>query len=133
MTLGTVPSLTDLELVDPTSISQSLDRCLAVYRRWLYLPDDDQPIAALGAVAANLIPGDPLWMLYVGSPGSGKTETVAPLDALPYVHAAASFTEAALLSGTPRRKSRREHEAGCSGSLVSSASSSPRTSQAYCR
>lgn len=98
----------------PSPVAIALERCLISYRRWLCLPDSDMVIAALAAVAANLIPGDPLWLLLVGSPGSGKTEVIQPLAGLDYVHAASTFTEAALLSGTPKK----EQANGAKGGLL---------------
>jgi hypothetical protein len=100
--------------VPPPPAAAELGRCIDVYRRWLHLTDAHQVVAALGAVAANLLPGDPLWLLFVGAPGSGKTETIHPFAALPYVHPAATFTEAALLSGVAKK----EHEAGATGGLL---------------
>jgi hypothetical protein len=69
---------------------------------------------ALGVVAGNLLPTDPIWGLVVGAPSGGKTETISPLGVLPYVHAAATITEAALLSGT----STKEHQKGATGGLL---------------
>lgn len=63
-------------------------------------------LAALGAYAANLLPGDPVWLLVVAPPGWGKTEAIQPLASLPHVHAAATMTEGALLSGTPKREAK---------------------------
>src|SRR6266540_1120167 len=69
----------------------------------LHLPDLGAVHATLGAVAANRMRGDPVWMLLVGPPSSGKTELVCSLGDLPDVHFAAVFTEAALLSGTGKK------------------------------
>ncbi len=99
-------------LRDAKPMDQALAECVATYRRWLHLPDDDVVLATLGAVAANLLPGDPFWLLLVGSPGSGKTEVINPLDALPYVHAAATLTEAGMLSGTPRKEAAKDAKGG---------------------
>lgn len=93
-------------------LADALAGCLATYHKWLELPDDDVVLAALASVAANLLPGDPFWMLLVGSPGSGKTEVINPLDALPYVHAAATLTEAGMLSGTPRKEQAKDAKGG---------------------
>ena len=110
-----VPILDDDDRRPPPSpVIAELGHCLDIYRHWLHLPDDDQVIAALGAVAANLLSGDPLWLLFVGPPGSGKTETIQPLAVLPYIHSAATFTEAALLSGVAKK----EHENGATGGLL---------------
>lgn len=113
--MSAVPTLADDDLCEPPSpVGIALEQCIAVYRRWLHLADSDMVIAALAAVAANLIPGDPLWLLFVGSPGSGKTEMIAPFAGLEYVHAASTFTEAALLSGTPKK----EQANGAKGGLL---------------
>src|SRR5206468_10944077 len=66
----------------------------------LHLPDLGALHATLGAVAANRMRGDPVWLLLVGPPSSGKTELIGSLAKLPGVHWAALLTEAALLSGT---------------------------------
>jgi hypothetical protein len=61
---------------------------------------------ALAAVTANLImeSDEPVWIMVVGGSGFGKTETIAPLSALPLVHMASSIcSEGALLSATPKR------------------------------
>jgi hypothetical protein len=86
----------------------------AVFDRWLHLPDRTPVRAAFGATAANLLSGDPFWLLLVGAPATGKTELLQPFGALPFVHPTATLTEAALLSGT----SRRERAAHASGGLL---------------
>ena len=63
----------------------ALTQVLKTFEKWLYLPDDSMLKVLLGAVAANLMPGDPLWLLLVGPTGSGKTEL---LDPLPEFHVA---------------------------------------------
>lgn len=93
-----------------------LEKAVDVFREWLYLPDSGRLalFATLGAVAANLLPGDPVWLLLVGPPGCGKTEMIAPLNPLPYVHPAAVVSPASLLSGTPRK----DQENGATGGLL---------------
>jgi hypothetical protein len=99
---------------DEATRAAALGACLAAYRKWLHIESDDQVFAALGAVAANVLPGDPIWVLFVSAPGSGKTETIGPLAGLPYVHKAASFTEASLLSGVGKKAVAK----GASGGLL---------------
>lgn len=93
-------------------VSGPLHDVVETFRRWLHLPDPGALYAALGAVAANLLPGDPVWLLLVGPPGCGKTETIAPLAALDYVHSAAVVSPAALLSGTARREQEKDATGG---------------------
>ena len=88
---------------DRVASPTTLPEVIQGFRRWLYLPDLGALIAALGAVAANRLPGDPVWLLIVAPSGWGKTEVLGPLAGLPDVHPAATLTEAALLSGTPAR------------------------------
>jgi hypothetical protein len=91
-----------------------LDRTIATFRKWLYLPDPAPLLVTLGAVAANVRDGDPVWLLLVGPPGGGKSELLQSLIGLPDIHPTATLTEAALLSGTPKR----EHDANAKGGLL---------------
>ena len=91
-----------------------LDAIVVAFRKWLHLPDLTPLYAMLGTVAANHIPGDPVWLMLVGPPGSGKTELLNSLGKLPYFHTAGTLTEAALLSGSPKR----EIAANASGGLL---------------
>jgi hypothetical protein len=74
------------------------------FQRTLWLPDPGVIYAVLGTVAANRLPGDPLWLLIVGPPSSGKTEALSALMDLPEYHAVSTFTEAGLLSGSSTRE-----------------------------
>jgi hypothetical protein len=97
----------------PMQVAQLAD-CVDTFRRWLHMPDPGALMVTLATVAANRAPGDPVWLLLVGPPGGGKTETLAPLSTLRDVHPAATLTEAALLSGTPKK----EHDASAKGGLL---------------
>jgi hypothetical protein len=97
-----------------TGPSRPLDETVAVFSRWLLLPDVEPVYAVLGAVAANYLPGAPVWLILVSPPSNGKTELLGSLARLPDVHAASTLTEASLLSGTPRR----EHAQTAKGGLL---------------
>ncbi len=84
----------------------------ATFAKWLHMPDPVPLLAVLATIAANRMEGDPLWLLLVGPPSSGKTETLEPLRGLPDVHAAATLTEAALLSGTPAKEKAKDARGG---------------------
>lgn len=95
---------------DPAS--DPLRECVATFRRWLHMPDPGVLLVTLATVAANRADGDPVWLLVVGPPGSGKTEALATLSTLPDVHAAATLTEASLLSGTSKRDKASDAKGG---------------------
>jgi len=82
----------------------NLDELISVFRRYMFLPDPGPLEIVLGAIAANLLPGDPVWLLLVGPPSSGKTEILSALSGLPFVHEVSTFTEAGLLSGSTTRR-----------------------------
>lgn len=81
----------------------NIDQTVDVFRKWLHMDDADSLLATLGAVAANNLDGDPVWLLLVGPPGGGKSELLNSLADLPYTRSAGTITEAALLSGTPTK------------------------------
>lgn len=86
----------------------------AVFREWLYLPDTGALDAVLGAIAANRLEGDPVWLLLVGPPGGGKSEILNAVSGLDDAHPAGTLTEASLLSGTPKR----DHADAAKGGLL---------------
>lgn len=98
----------------PPGPALELGQVVEAFRRWLYLPDARPLLAVLGAVAANRLDGDPVWLLLVGPPGGGKSEILQSLGGLENVHPAATLTEPALLSGTPAK----ERENGAKGGLL---------------
>lgn len=87
---------------------------LAVFRRWLCLDDPTPVYAVAAALVANRAPGDPVWLLLVCAPSTGKTELLSAATRLPWVVSAAKVTEASLLSGT----SKRECAADATGGLL---------------
>lgn len=94
------------------SVRTALTDCVDVFSRWLYMPNPVVLHAVLGTYVANFLDGDPLWLLAVGPPSSGKTEVVNAVSHRPGVHQAATITEAALLSGTPKKQSGAEATGG---------------------
>lgn len=91
-----------------------LEQTVATFRRWLHMDDADSLLATLGAVAANNLEGDPVWLLLVGPPGGGKSEILNALSGLSYTRTAGTLTEASLLSGTPKK----DHGQSARGGLL---------------
>jgi hypothetical protein len=56
--------------------------------------------------------GDPAWVTTVGGSSRGKTELLAAFDGLADVRVVGSLTEAALLSGTPKRERAKNASGG---------------------
>jgi hypothetical protein len=104
---------------DPTPAPQgprvepcTIDEAIAVFRKWLILTDVTPIYAVLGTVAANLLPGDPVWLGIIGPPSSAKTEILNSTLRLPNVVQAATFTPAGALSGTPKKQRDKEAKGG---------------------
>jgi len=86
----------------------------SVFTKWLHLPDTLPLYAVLGAIAANHLEGDPVWLGLLAPPSSTKTEIINSLTRLPNLHMVATITPAGLLSGT----SKREKAANAKGGLL---------------
>jgi hypothetical protein len=86
----------------PASIP--IEDALRVFEKWLSLSSRTPVYALLGAVAANLLDGDPVWLGIVAPPSSAKTELINSLTGLPFAVSASTLTVASLLSGTPARQ-----------------------------
>lgn len=89
-----------------------LTAALATFRRWLYL-DDPAPLYALAAaLVANRADGDPVWLLLVCAPSTGKTELLSAAAPLPWVRPASTLTAASLLSGTSAKDRAKDATGG---------------------
>lgn len=64
-------------------------------------------VTTLACIAANRTDADPCWIMLVGGPSSGKTETLMALQQFPDVAVRATVTAAGLLSGTPSKERSR--------------------------
>ena len=105
---------TDGPAVAPLIQPRTLDETIAVFQRWLYLEDPSPLYVVAATLVANRAPGDPVWLLLVCAPSTGKTEILSATSGLSWVIPAAKMTEASLLSGT----SARERTKGATGGLL---------------
>jgi hypothetical protein len=87
-------------VLEPCTLAETL----AVFKRWLILKSLTPVLAALGAVAANYLEGEPVWLGLIAPPSSAKTEILRATLRLPRVALAADLTPAGLLSGTPKKQ-----------------------------
>jgi hypothetical protein len=95
-------------------LTPRLYKVIAQFQEYLHLPDPTPLLVTLATVAANRMPGDPIWLLLIGASGSGKTEILNSILELPNMHSASTLTEAGLLSGT----SAREKSTDATGGLL---------------
>ena len=61
----------------------AIDHTLAVFEHWLVLRDYTPVLAMLGAIAANYLDGDAIWLGLIGPPSSAKTEILNSTSMLP--------------------------------------------------
>jgi hypothetical protein len=81
------------------SISDLLD----LFKQYFHLPDTGHIELTLATIAANRGSGDPIWLLIIAPPSSGKTEPLNTVIGQHDIFPVAVLTEASLLSGTPRK------------------------------
>ena len=103
----TVPS-------QPPAAPSNLAQTIAAFRRWLFLKDPSPVYAVAATLVANRALCDPIWLLLVCAPSTGKTEILSAATRLDWVIPCAKVTEASLLSGT----SKRERVADATGGLL---------------
>ena len=98
----------------PSTSGYTIDNLITVFEKWLILKDHTPIYAMLGAIAANLLPGDPVWLGLIAPPSSAKTELLNSISGLPHVIQAATVTPSGLLSGTPDK----QKDKGARGGLL---------------
>jgi hypothetical protein len=97
-----------------SSSASPIEDTLKIFREWLLLDDDIPVLAMLGTVAANMLPGDAIWLGLIAPPSSAKTEMLITLAKLPHTEMVGTVNVAGLLSGTPRR----QQASGARGGLL---------------
>ena len=75
------------------------DIIIASAHRWLELDDDHLPVVVLAAAVANWIRGDPVWLLIVAPPSSGKSAFISALNGIDQVYPLSKLTARTFVSG----------------------------------
>jgi hypothetical protein len=98
----------------PKSSTSTIEHTITVFQNWLVLSSTTPVYAMLGTVAANLLPGDPVWLGLIAPPSSAKSELLNSIAGLPNVVDADTITPSGLLSGTPKK----QQDKGARGGLL---------------
>jgi hypothetical protein len=76
----------------------------AEVQEWLYYPDPQPLYVVLGTMAANMMKGNPVWMMLIGAPSSGRSLILNALKDIPRTHFADNVSgPASLLSGSGKK------------------------------
>lgn len=93
---GDRPAAGDIvDSVDPVSAEE----VHAVFKKWLHIPDLTLIDVVYGAIIANRLPGDPLWLFIVAPPGATKTEVLMSLSGGARIETLSTLTPHTLISG----------------------------------
>ena len=91
------------------------------YTKTFYLKDENViPLMCAVAIGTKL-PGDPIWLMLVGAPSSGKSELINALSDVDFIHQVSTLTENTFLSGMITSKSKETsllHKIGPLGMIV---------------
>lgn len=112
---GLAPATNDVAPVveRPPLEPMSLADAHAVYRKWLGEHYDLAPFdAMLATLAAERLDGDLTWLLVVGAPADGKTETVQSAAGAGAIVTSTIDSKGALLSGTSKKEQSKDATGG---------------------
>lgn len=93
----------EAELAKLTGPGLAPAHVLKRYRKYLYLPHPEVLDVLYGAVFANRMDGDPIWLFLVAPPGGTKTELILSLSDAPLIRTLSSLTPHTLVSGAFRQ------------------------------
>lgn len=121
----TKPTKASLSTSPLSSPSRSIHVLVNQFQNYLHFPDPTPIYALMGCVAANFFEGIPIWLMLIGPPGSGKTQLLDSIMAIPRTRALQEITgTGSLLSGTGQKDKAKDatggilREIGSKGTLV---------------
>jgi hypothetical protein len=102
-------SLTNNPLGNPKSAIQAL---AVEFQEYLHFPDPAPLYAVMGTIAANMIPGNPVWLMLIGPPACGGTVLLETLMGMNRVHGVSSISGKAVLLSAVSKKDRSSNSTG---------------------
>lgn len=99
----------------------TLSELKAIYQSVYYLEEDMILDVVLATCLATKLNCDPIWVLIIGGPSSGKSELVNTLNKIPFVHPVSSMTENTFLSNmrtSDGKEASMLHRIGTSGMMT---------------
>ena len=94
-------SLSDSPLANPNTAIHLLAQQVQNY---LYFPEPDPLYVVLGTLAGNMMKGNPIWMMLVGSPSSGRTLVLETLEHIEGIHIIGAIkSPSSLISGVSKK------------------------------
>lgn len=95
--------------------SRKLKKLVDTFRESTHLPDPAPLYVLLGTLAGNLLPGNPIWTMFVGAASGGGSHILMSAAGLGWVHEADRLSGvSALLSAS----SRKDVQSGASGGIL---------------
>jgi len=78
----------------------SIQEVEKIFNKWFKIKPGDMSLDILiGSCFANRLPGEPVWIYFVGAPGSRKTAMLLTLNKSKLIETVSTLTPAALISG----------------------------------
>lgn len=94
------PNTPDILDAKPTALAEAK----AVIQKWLYFKDETIVDVALAVMMSNYHKADPLWVVIVGPPSSGKTEILRAFDRHEDTYFIDNITPATFVTGFTKAK-----------------------------
>jgi len=102
-------------------IKDKIDELKKIYKDVFYLEEDMILNVIVAITVAAKLEGDPIWLLIIGGPSSGKSELCQSLGTIPFVHSVSTLSENTFLSNMPSSGGKENsllHRIGPKGVLV---------------